>query len=328
LAASKDAADDYYKKQQREHRMPLRGLIAAFVLGVLATQARAADPIGYAEAFDTLYSIDLVTHQATEIGRATPQQSTTRYANIAGLTSDPKGVLYGVSDAGATKTLLMIDPTTGLATPVGNLNVGSSQQLDLGLAFTCDGAMWMSARTGDLWRVDPATASLTHIGNLGVIVTGLAASGNKLYAAGSQGNNNLYAVDTATANAILVGSYGSSNYITVTSFAFDGSGKIWAVLDYVPPQSDSSPVKQWSDLAQLSLRGVMNAIGSITPAQSQSAPDLEYIGLKGLAIPSGVCAPAPAVASTPALSWYGFAALVLLLALLGGTRARRCHQNI
>ena len=83
--------------------MPLRGFIAAFVLGVLASQARAADPIGYAEAFDTLYSVDLVTHAATEIGRATPLENPTRYANITGLTFNPGGVLYAISDAGQTK---------------------------------------------------------------------------------------------------------------------------------------------------------------------------------------------------------------------------------
>jgi hypothetical protein len=277
--------------------MPLRGFIAAFVLGVLATRAYAADPIGYAEAFDTLYSVDLVTHAATEIGRATPLESPTRYANITGLTFNPGGVLYAISDAGQTKTLLTIDRNTGLATPVGTLNLGTSQQLDLSLAFTCDGVLWMAAGKG------------------------------KLYAAGGQGNNNLYVIDPAAVTATPAGSYGSSVYITTTSLAFDKSGRIWAVLDYVPPQSDSQPVKQWSDLAQLAANGALSNLGSITPATSASTADLEYIGLKGLAIPSGICAVTAALGTTPLLSWPAMAMLIAAFALLGGTTLRRRHQT-
>src|SRR5262245_57771501 len=124
--------------------MPLRGFIAALVLGVLSAQARATDPVAFAEAFDTLFSVDLTTQAATRIGRATPVESSFRYANIVGLTFNPAGVLYAVSDAGATKTLLTIDRFTGLATPVGTLDLGTDAQLDLGLAFTCDGKLWMS----------------------------------------------------------------------------------------------------------------------------------------------------------------------------------------
>lgn len=305
--------------------MPLRGFIAAFVLGVLASQARAVEPVGYAEAFDTLYSVDLATHQATEIGRATPLESPSRLANITGLTFNPSGVLYAVSDAGATKTLLTIDRTTGLAAAVGTLDLGTSQQLDIGLAFTCDGALWMSAHTGDFWRVDAQTATVSHVGNLGVTVTGLAAGGGKLYAAGSQGNNNLYLIDPATATATPVGSFGSSKYITTTSFGFDGAGQIWAVLDYVPPQSDSAPVQPWSDLGQLNSAGALTILAPITPAQSQSSADLEYIGLKGLAIPAGICAAPLSLGATPALPWPALLVLLAALALIGGTRARRGH---
>jgi len=322
---AKTAADDYYKNRQREDRMPLRGFIAAFVLGALASQARAADPVAYAEAFDTLYSIDLATHQATEIGRATPLESASRYANITGLTFSPAGVLYAVSDAGATKRLLTIDRGTGLANVVGTLDLGTSQQLDLGLAFTCDGALWMSSGSGDFWRVDAQNATATHVGNLRVTVTGLAASGGKLYGAGGQGDNNLYLIDPTNATASPIGSFGSSKFITTTSFGFDGSGQIWTVLDYVPPESDSTPVQAWSDLGQLSPGGALTILAPITPAQPQSAPDLQYIGLKGLAIPSGICAVAATLGSAPALPWPALLALFAAIALIGGTRARRTH---
>ena len=307
--------------------MPLRGFIAAFVLGVLATQARAADLVGYAEAFDTLYSVDLVTHQASEIGRATPLNSPNpRWANIVGLTFSPAGVLYGVSDAGAIKTLLTIDATTGLATSVGTLNLGTDQQLDLGLAFTCDGVLWMSAGTGQFWQINPFTADATLLGSLGVTVTGLAAHGTQLYATGSQGNNTLYLIDSKHARAHAVGSYGSNNFITTASPGFDSAGKLWAVLDYVPPPSGPSP--DWSDLATIRAdTGRLTNLGSITPSQPSWSGDLQQIGLKGLAIPAGVCAVTPpSVASTPTLSARGLFVLILLCALIGGTWVRARHQ--
>lgn len=308
--------------------MPLRGLIAAFVLGVFATQARAADLIGYAEAFDTLYSVDLSTHQASEIGRATPLDSPNqRWANIVGLTFNPASQLYAVSDAGAIKTLLRIDVNTGLASPVGTLDVGTDQQLDLGLAFTCDGRLWMSAGTGQFWQVDPGTAAVTALGNLGVTVTGLAAQGNRVYATGSQGNNTLYSIDTEHAQANAVGAYGSDNFITTASPGFDSAGNLWAVLDYVPPPSGPSP--DWSDLAKIRIdTGALTNLGSITPSQAKWAGDLQQIGLKGLAIPQSVCVAAPAaVVSTPALPWPALLVLGLLFAVFGGTWARRRHQN-
>jgi hypothetical protein len=305
--------------------MPLRGFIAAFVLGVFVSQASATDSVGYAEAFDTLYSVDLSTHQASEIGRATPLDSPNpRWANIVGLTFSPNGLLYAVSDANAIKTLLRIDATTGLATPVGTLDLGTDEQLDLGLAFTCDGKLWMSAGTGQFWQVDPISATATPVGNLGVTVTGLAAHGNRVYAAGSQGNNTLYSVDTKTAHASAVGSYGADNFITTASPGFDSAGNLWAVLDYVPPPSGPSP--DWSDLAQIRVEtGTLTNLGAITPAQAKWAGDLQQIGLKGLAISASVCT-APAIASTPALSWRALLALLMALVLTGGIWLRRGHQ--
>src|SRR3954470_4770761 len=102
--------------------MPLRALFAALVLAVANHAASAADIVGYSEAFDTLYRVDLTTRTAQEIGRATPLGAT-RYSTIDGLTFSPDGKLYAVAD-GQIKTLLQINAGTGLAAPVGVLNLG------------------------------------------------------------------------------------------------------------------------------------------------------------------------------------------------------------
>ena len=189
--------------------MPLRAFIAALFLCAACGQAVAADVVGYSEAFDTLYRVNLTMQTATEIGRATPS-GIARLANVEGLTFSPSGKLYAVSDAGSVKTLLSIDQATGLATVIGTLNLGTSNQLDLGMAYTCDGRLWLSARTGQLWQVDPVTAGITLIGNMlnggkTVTITGLTARGNQLYGAGSQGDNQFYTIVTSTAKATLVG---------------------------------------------------------------------------------------------------------------------------
>ncbi|MGH8041745.1 MAG: hypothetical protein ACREPN_06850 [Rudaea sp.] len=308
--------------------MPLRALFAALVLGVFGSQARAADLVGYGEAFNVLYSVDLTTSTATQIGGAGTINGQS-IANIEGLGFSPAGVLYAVSDAGSSKVLLTIDKSTGLASVVGNLNLGTTNQLDLGLAFTCDGKLWMSASTGQFWQVDPATAAVTALGNLGVKITGLAARGTKLYGTGSQGNNNLYSIDPIHTTATLIGSYQSVDYITTTSPGFDPSGQLWAILDYVPPQPGNTAVAQWSDLAQLApATGALTKLGAITASSPTSAPNLAYIGIKGLAIPASVCAATANSAAVPILSWRVLAILFALVLLLGGTRLRRHRPNL
>jgi hypothetical protein len=305
--------------------MPLRAHIAALVLAVACGPALAADLIGYGEAFDTLYRVDLTTQSALEIGRATPL-GFPRLANIVGLTFSPDGQrLFAVSDANSVKSLLQINQNTGLATIVGSLNLGTSQQLDLGLAFTCDGNLWMSAGSGRFWQVNPGDATVTEIGNLGVKVTGLAAQGNVLYGTGSQGNNNLYRIDQSNAQATLVGAYGSgASYISTASPAFDNNGQLWVVLDYIP-----LPGAQWSDLAQVNTgSGTLTNLGSIT-AQGSSLNDLAFIGLRGLAItPSACLASRPVSDPAPTLSWIGMTGMITLLTLIAGTRLGRRRPNV
>ena len=291
--------------------MPLRAHIAALVLAVVSGPALAADLVGYSEAFDTLYRVDLTTQSAQEIGRATPL-GFPRFSIIVGLTFSPDGHLFAVSSGNNVKSLLQINPHTGLATAVGTLNLGTNQQLDLGLAFTCDGTLWMSSGTGNLWRVNPADATVIEVGTLGVKITGLAAQGNLLYGAGSQENNNLYSIDQSTGQTNLIGAYGSGvSYVSIASPAFDGDGKLWTILDYIP-----LPRTRWSDLAQNNIvSGALTNLGSIT-AQGSSVNDLEFIGLRGLAIVPPICGASQAVDPTPTMSSRGLALLIALVMLL------------
>lgn len=314
--------------------MALRAVIASLVLAVSSVAAHA-DTLAYGEAFDTLYAFDLSTRTAAPIGSAGTYGGAA-LANISGLTFSPDGQhLYAVSDT-LLKVLMTIDRGTGAASVIGPLGGGSGlgetgqgsfNVLDLGLSFTCDGRLWLSAgATGSLWQVDPATANVTKIGNTGVTITGLAARGNQLYGAGSQDDARLYRIDTNTAQVTAVGDYGTSNPITTASLAFDASGQLWTVIDNVPPLPPLSQ-PEWSSLAKVGTTGSLSVVGDITVPDGahypSNATQLPYVGLKGLAITSPCSvAPVAAAARTPALSPTAAMLLALLLAALAGTSLR------
>jgi hypothetical protein len=179
-----------------------------------------------------------------------------------------------------------------------------------------------------LWQVDPATATATFVGDLDVKITGLAARGNVLYGAGSQGNNNLYTIDTATGATTLVGPFGNNApYITTISPAFDAAGNLHAILDF-NPQPTGSEIIQWNDLAQITpASGELANMGDIT-ASGNSVADLEFVGMKGLAFVPSACAAQQAVSSLPALSWPSLLVLIMLLALIAGTQFSRRYLTI
>lgn len=315
--------------------MPLRVVIASLLLAVSAVSARAGT-VAYGEAFNTLYAFDLTTRAAIPVGPA-GSWAGADLANVEGLTFSPNGQLYAVSDT-LIKVLMTIDRSTGAATVIGPLGGnaglgdtgrGSFNVLDLGLSFTCDGKLWLSSgATGSFWQVDPATAGVTRIGNLGVTITGLAAHGDQLVGAGSQGDPSLYLIDTKTAKTTALGSYGADiDPITTASPGFDASGQLWSIVDNVPPLPPLNTQPQWSSLAQLTPKGALTILGDIaTPTGLKypaNATQLPYVGLKGLAIVSP-CDIAAAVSTepAPAMSRLGSALLALLFVLIAGTSLR------
>ena len=315
--------------------MALRAIIASLVLAVSSVAVKA-QTLAYGEAFDTLYAFDLSTRTAAPIGPA-GSYGGSALANISGLTFSPDGQhLYAVSDT-LLKVLMTIDRSTGAASVIGPLGGGSGlgetgqgsfNVLDLGLSFTCDGRLWLSAgATGSLWQVDPNTANVTKVGNTGVTITGLTARGNELFGAGSQDDPQLYRIDVKTAHATAVGHYGTTDPITTASPGFDASGQLWTVIDNVPPLPPLNTQPQWSSLAKVDAAGTLAVVGDIsTPSGAHyptNATQLPYVGLKGLAIASP-CAIAQVASSrpTPALSPAAAMLLALLFAVFAGTSLR------
>jgi len=309
--------------------MSLRAYIAGFVLALASCPASAA-PIAYGESIvsinqqsqSALYRIDLTTRVATLIGPAGLVAGTAYPYNTRGLSFAPNGQLYAVSeDLGV---LLQINQATGKATSVGALNTPATTIQDLSLAFTCDGRAWLAAgTTGNFWQVDPATGATTLVGNLGSTITGLAAQGNTLYGTGSQANQNLYLIDTASAKTTLIGAYGGgAGAVHNISPGFDASGQLWAILDNNPGYNTNT-IETYSNLAQIAAStGAMNKLGTIT------GPTLVTgVGLIGLAIAPPTCGlvNADPPVTAPVLSRTGLLLLLLtLIAFAGvGMRMRR-----
>jgi hypothetical protein len=204
--------------------------------------ARAeAAPAGtaYTVGFDQLYLIKLGTGERTLIGQIRDDNFV--YSNIEGLAISPGGVLYGVTDF-QFKSLLRIDPATARAVRIGTLGisgqgVGPNDQFDFGLAFTCDGRLWMSSdATRQLWEVDRSNGLAALVGSTGAPITGLAGRDGQLYGLGGKGDRNLYRVDRHSAAATVIGPVKppDGSAWSQGGLDFDAAGVLWATLDYVP----------------------------------------------------------------------------------------------
>jgi len=263
-------------------------LVAAGMLALSASGARG-ETTAYAEAFDTLYSVDLDSQTATLIGPAGTYSGQV-IGNLSGLSYSLDGTLYAV--AGGMNALARIDPNTGAATIVGSFGLNGqgdpqhNDALDLSMTFGCDGTLWLaSAYAQKLWTVDPSSGATTLVGSMGHAITGIVARGYQLYGAGGRNDNTFYRIDTESGAATALGSFGIGGWINSISMSFDDKGTLWAVLNYVPPAPGSTTVPDWSDLATIDpSSGRMTDLGPIT------GPDaLRQVGMKGFAIGMPYC---------------------------------------
>jgi hypothetical protein len=278
-----------------------------------------ADPFGYVvnsdgpdfDTVDSLYRVNLATGQATRIGPV-------GFADVEGLAISPTGVLYGVDDG--SKTLITINTQTGAGTAVagrrGNLGlsgqgVGTFDSLDFGLAFTCDGALWVSSdSTNRVWHVDPATGVASGVINVGHPISGLAGGVDLFGVTGERSPATLTEIDTQEGMSIkVIGGLGSNLQFDDVGLDFDADGMLWAVVDYTQQGSE-----QPSDIFRVSAR---NGAASLI---AQTIP-----GVESLAIAPPTCTNGQQQASVivPTLSARSLAGLALVLLLFGVWFVRR-----
>jgi outer membrane protein assembly factor BamB len=92
----------------------------------------------------------------------------------AGIAFDSLEALYGSrgSSVGREEDLDLVDPVTGVMTPIGPTETVISD-----LAFSSDGTLYASSPTGDLYSIDTITGVKTLLFNTGIAqLSGLAAA--------------------------------------------------------------------------------------------------------------------------------------------------------
>lgn len=138
----------------------------------------------------------------------------------------------GSSDEGrAGETLYVLDPITGVLTPVGPVTDGSHPiELD-SLAFT-PGLGLYGVGDGALFQINGANGAAVEVGPLGVQLTALVfGPDGVMYGAAG---NRLYSVDPSTGETTLIG---SGRYGPIQSLEFDGTGALYAVVGGGGPDS-------------------------------------------------------------------------------------------
>ncbi len=291
---------------------PLLGRLVAGLLAILPLKA-VADPIGYAVGFDRLYRIDLATGQAKPLGAI-------GFNDVEGLAFDANGVLFGVADAtagsgsGATDLLIRIDTTSGVGTLVGAMpglgGLGPGGNLDYGLAYTCDGRLWLSSdTTSQLWEVTPATAATRLVGSLGQPISGLAGRGNDLLGVSVDATPTLYRINSSNAVTSAIGALNVGGIVADAGLDFDAAGQLWAVLDPEPAAEGASRITRIDPAS---------GVGTVIANASVAA-----IGMEGLAIATtGGCGAAVFAAPLP-VPGPGLPLLALLGALAAALGLRR-----
>jgi hypothetical protein len=197
---------------------------------------------------------------------------------------------------------------TGACSAVGPLSLGGGAVSGAGLAFTCDGRLFMvdeNDDSEDLVEINPANGAAAIVGNIGIGIGSLASRrGDALCPSGLFGVNapadTLYCIDVATGAADMLASL-STTFANESAIEFASDGTLWIVED--------------------GENGGATNIGRINPATgavTDAGYDLPPSELESLAIPSllQLCqVPAPAISpwglGVVAIIMLGFGYLAL-----------------
>ena len=248
--------------------------------------------------------------------------------DVEGLAFDADGNLFAVDNA--SKSLAIVDPLTGNATPINsrqaNLGFRTTLALDLGLTFDCTGSLLLVAeQTQSLYQVDTNSGQALVIGEsggLGDAMTAIASFGANVFTLAA-GSGNLYQIDTQAGTAELLMSLDEYE-ISDAGMAFDESGYLWAVLDGSGQDSLGNAMFEPSTILRINI----NTGELLEIAQTRSGIESLAIGGPGscdfLALP-GPAGPGGAPTAVPSLSQWSLLLLIILLALIGGRRLPLRH---
>lgn len=298
-------------------RTALLLLFCSLAVGVLPAAAQTAYSV-QSDGDDKLYSIDLATGEATEIGP-------TGFQDVESLTFAPGcDTLYGVDDV--VDKLVTCNVQTGHCTEVGRLGVDIT---DTGLAVASNGQYYVSTDVPvpeNLYRTDPRAGTATRVGAQRFHITGLAARlpspdpSEKCRSGifGLEGDtrrgvsSKLLCVSEANGTATPIGPLGLT--ITDGGLDFSADGILYGITDGNAAGDEPSRIFT-----------VNPDTGAATVVAAVTVGGRPVSGFEGLAVADGVCTEIlpQSVLEVPALDTWGAAGLFLLLSAAGFAALRR-----
>lgn len=252
----------------------------------------------------TLGTIDTSNGAFTPIGAI--QTAGGANLRVTGLAFHPgTGILFGVTgnqNAVSARSLITIDPTTALATVIGEVN-GSGPVADM--TFASDGTLygWLEPDLDDLVTISLLSGLASVVGDSGLstIGSGLAFSpGGQLYFAGDGDEGSLRTIDPVTGQVTSSVALTGGNYAdAIAALAFSPAGILYgANLD-----TDSNPDFDAFLIAINTTTGAVDFLG-------QSVARLDAIAFS-IDSPSGPGSPPTGVPEPSTLSMLGLAGLAL-----------------
>lgn len=150
-----------------------------------------------------LHGLDACTGQLSLVGA-------TRTGDMGGISFAGTGSLYGISQA--SDQLMILDPTTGLATPIGPLGFDLGA---CGIAYDCaTDTLYGADTSGQIFQVDTATGLLHSFVMSRVPFSGVGLEfdpSTRRLLAGTGSGNTLWSVDPSTGTSIQIGRLGTTN---------------------------------------------------------------------------------------------------------------------
>jgi hypothetical protein len=208
----------HQEKQQMFHKVLMAGFVAAVAVALSAGAVHGAQLIYFTESPRGLYNFD------TDTGLSTLRCSMAGSERFFAMDRRPSdGAVFAVDLLGPG--LWTINTESGATNRVGTLT--PTVYHPEGIAFNPQtGELFVDSVNGALYKVNPATAATTFIGQSGKVLGGhsFIPDGSAMLAMGQgQGQDYLYKVDPTTAAATYVGPGITATSVPEdTTFAADG----------------------------------------------------------------------------------------------------------
>jgi hypothetical protein len=173
---------------------------AAFALGLtvmVAAGPASADVFAYGtlSPFQDTGDFGIVDLTTGTFQQVSQSPGSINGGHVAGLVMGSNDVLYSANEY-TPNELWIVNPASGATTLVGMMNPSTG---DDGLGSTTS-AIYLTDRSGNFYQVNPSTANLTYIANIGAME--LSTNSATLY--GSLGAT-LYTINTTTGATTLIG---------------------------------------------------------------------------------------------------------------------------